>query len=120
MINLFKNKIQNDSGSTDLQHGQFISRIFTDQIGQQFRLTFFVTIIAGEPKGHLVSVQPISSTSSLRLSGNCEPIKGFCLPIACPNKKTETVYVPIFTPIVSPFTELFFFTSQPTRAPSCR
>ncbi len=114
------------SNQTALQHGQFLSRIFTDASGQQFRLTFFVTIVAGEPRGHLVSAQPISTAAHLRLSGSCASLNGsnnsgeqiFCLPVACPKKEIETIYIPVYTPIVSPFTELFFFTSQPTRAPS--
>lgn len=130
MINPFKKQLlgtrNSASNQTALQSGQFLSRIFTDQAGQQFRLTFFVTIVAGEAKGHLVSAQPLryrSSTSRLALPGSCASSTGstgqiFCLPVACPKKEIETIYIPAYTPIVSPFTELFFFTSQPTRAPS--
>jgi hypothetical protein len=101
--------------------GQFLSRIFTDQSGQQFRLTFFVTFVNGEARGHLVSAQPISMHSHLRLAGDCAPSsQAFCLPISAPKKELETAYIPSYTPIVSPFTELYFFTSQPTRAPSYR
>jgi hypothetical protein len=101
-----------------LQSGQFISRIFTDITGQQFRLTFFVTMVDGEARGHLISAQPISTPARLRLAGSCSASGTFCLPIACPKKEVGTAYIPAYTPIVSPFTELFFFTSQPTRAPS--
>ncbi len=101
-----------------LQHGQFVSRIFTDVSGLQFRLTFFVTVVDGEARGHLISAQPISTPARLRLSGSCSTSSTFCLPIACPKNETETAYIPAYTPVVSPFTELFFFTSQPTRAPS--
>lgn len=130
MLNPFKKQpviVQNSaSNPTALQHGQFLSRIFTDQAGQQFRLTFFVTIVAGEPRGHLVSAQPISTAAHLRLSGSCTSSTGsnnsgeqiFCLPVACPKNEIKTIYIPAYAPIISPFTELFFFTSQPTRAPS--
>lgn len=120
-----KHEMLPENGVLTLQHGQFLSRIFTDLSGQQFRLTFFVTIVAGEPRGHLVSAQPISTSAHLRLSGSCASSSSnasdgqiFCLPVACPKKEIETIYIPAYTPIVSPFTELFFFTSQPTRAPS--
>lgn len=120
MLNPFRKQFADASSSITLapQHGQFLSRIFTDLSGQQFRLTFFVTIVNGEPRGHLVSAQPISTPAHLRLSGSCASSQGFCLPIACPKNEVETAYIPSYTPIVSPYTELFFFTSQPTRAPS--
>lgn len=121
MLNPFKKHVLNEQHSTStlaLQSGQFISRIFTDITGQQFRLTFFVSIVNGEAKGHLVSAQPISTSAHLRLAGTCSDSTIFCLPIACPQKEIETAYIPAYTPVVSPFTELFFFTSQPTRAPS--
>ncbi|MEK7609568.1 MAG: hypothetical protein AAB470_00410 [Patescibacteria group bacterium] len=115
------------SNQTALQHGQFLSRIFTDQSGQQFCLIFFVTIVVGEAHGHLVSAQPMKregqTFTSLRLSGSCASSNSssgqiFCLPIACPKREVETIYIPAYTPIISPFTELYFFMSQPTRAPS--
>jgi hypothetical protein len=101
---------------------QFVSRIFTDLSGRQFRMTFLVAVVNGELKGQLVSVQPIS-VSHLQLTGetlnDLQTREGIvCLPIYCPKKKAETAYVPGFTPVISPYTELFFFTSQPTRAPS--
>lgn len=104
-------------------NGQFLSRIFTDASGRQFRLTFFVTIVDGEARGHLVSAQPISTSSYLRLSGRCASSnpKGqiFCLPIACPKKEIETSYIPAYAPVVSPYFSLeFLINSQPTRAPS--
>ncbi len=128
MLNPFKKQLLRHAqaypaSKTALQHGQFLSRIFTDLSGQQFRLTFFVTIVAGEPRGHLVSVQPISTTVSSKCwlgSTSTHQTEVFCLPCACPKKEIETIYIPAYTPIVSPFTELFFFTSQPTRAPSIK
>ena|SRR3989344_4390297 len=112
--------------STALQNGQLVSRIFTDQLGQQFRLTFFVSIVNGEVRGRLVSAQPISSSaaqanvSRIALTGDSvsSPDQIFCLPIFCTKKEVETSYVPSYAPIVSPYRELYFFMSQPTRAPS--
>lgn len=89
----------------------FIERVFTDQAGRQFRLVFLVTFVDGQLKGRLVSAEPISSKA--RTSG-CVP----CLPVACPTVKANTQYIAPVVPTVSPYTELFFLTSQPTRAPS--
>ena len=93
------------------QGGRFIEKIFTDQNGQQFKLVFFVALINGEVKGTLVSAKPIAKNSF-----NAQDL--VCLPISVPQNDVITEYIPAYTPIVSPFNELFFFTSQPTRAPS--
>ncbi len=121
---LLDSNAQGRPGSTSLQHGQFLSRVFTDASGRQFRLTFFVTIVAGEARGHLVSAQPVSTTvSSQRRLGSTYSLQSdiFCLPIACPKNKPETVYVPFYAPEKSPYFSLdFLINSQPTRAPSCK
>ncbi len=99
---------------------QFVEKIFTDQLGQQFRLTFLVTLVNGEYRGSLVSAELISKKAGL-LKGNVEsdisdtPV---CLPIICEQKKGDTQYISSCKEILSPFNELFFFMSQPTRAPS--
>jgi hypothetical protein len=93
----------------------FIEQIFTDLSGRQFRLVFLVSNVDGKLKGHLVSAEPVSAKARLR--GSVEE-SVFLLPIVCPQTKTVTEYISSFTPIVSPYNELFFFTSQPTRAPS--
>jgi hypothetical protein len=93
--------------------GRLISRIFTDQNGRTFRLTFFVAVVNGELKGSLVSAQPLSKNENITGQGTV-----LCLPISCPKVVAETPFVSAYAPVVSPFSELFFFTSQPTRAPS--
>lgn len=100
-----------------LNNSQFVSRIFTDANGRQFRLNFFVTIVNGEIRGHLISAQPISSATPL-LTGEVSG-GSLCLPIFCDNKKPATIYLPSFVPVVSPYFSLeFLINSQPTRAPS--
>jgi hypothetical protein len=116
MLRHWKSQL-NPASCTALQAGSFVSRIFTDQLGQSFRLTFFVTIVDGEARGHLVSAQPVAGNTRLALAGTCATSQ-FCLPTSCAQNATETVYIPAYAPIVSPFNTLFFFTSQPTRAPS--
>ncbi len=95
---------------TPYSQSQFIEKVFTDVNGRQFRMVFLVAIVNGEVKGRLVSVQPIAS--SIKYSGIP------CLPVSCPKNTTVTEYVAAFTPVVSPYNELLFFVSQPTRAPS--
>lgn len=102
--------------NTSPQGGQMISRIFTDQLGQVFRLTFFVVMVNGELKGRLVSAQPIKANSQEFLQQDSHSI--LLLPVSCPKNITVTPFISSYTPFVSPFNELFFFTSQPTRAPS--
>jgi hypothetical protein len=103
---------------TPLNQSQFISRIFSDATGRQFRLTFFVAIVNGEVRGHLISAEPISA-SVAQLTGAVSD-SGFCLPIICHNKKPATTYVSSLKPIVTPYFSLeFLINSQPTRAPSC-
>lgn len=100
---------------TQISGPQLVSRIFTDTDGRTFRLTFLVAIVAGELKGRLVSVQALSASSCLR-GEVCPSV--FCLPVSCSENKSHAEFIPAYALIVSPYTELYFFTSQPTRAPS--
>ena len=93
-----------------------MSRVFTDVSGRRFRLTFFVTSINGELKGRLVSVEPLA-VSALQLTGAVSD-GSLCLPVICSDGRVSTQYVSPFTSVVSPFWELYFLTSQPTRAPA--
>lgn len=129
---------------TALSQSQFVSRIFTDSNGRRFRLNFFVAVIDGEIRGHLISVQPLPITpsslldklelpSSPRLRRTQPKGKAitkkltgkvtdgsFYLPIVCDEKTPDTLYISPFTAIVSPYFSLeFLINSQPTRAPSC-
>lgn len=96
---------------------QFLSRVFTDASGRQFRLTFLVAVVNGELKGRLVSAEPVSPTA--RLTGDVSD-PTLCLPISCAQEEKSTEYVPAYAPVVSPFFSQFEFLihSQPTRAPS--
>jgi hypothetical protein len=111
---------------TPLNQSQFISRIFSDATGRQFRLTFLVAIVNGEVRGHLVSAEPVSSSNNQTLITNYQLTGAvsdgnFCLPIICNNKKPATIYVSSLKPIATPYFSLeFLINSQPTRAPSYR
>ncbi|MFA6294956.1 MAG: hypothetical protein WC666_00840 [Candidatus Paceibacterota bacterium] len=103
------------------QGPQFVSRIFTDPAGRQFRLTFLVAVVDGEVKGRLVSAEPVSYIAAG--ANDQVPISNdqFCLPIFCDENKPDTKYIPAFAPVVSPYFSLeFLINSQPTRAPSQR
>ena len=97
---------------TPYVNSKFVEKVFTDRAGRQFRMVFLVAVVDGEIKGRLVSVQPLAQ-SAFRDTENV-----VCLPVICPKNETVTEYVAPAIPVVSPFNELFFFTSQPTRAPS--
>ncbi len=105
---------------------QFISRIFTDQSGRQFRMLFLVLVVNGEFKGRLISAERLPAPSHAQLAGKVatDQMMGesggvFCLPITCNEKEPSTEYISDFAPVVSPFFSIdFLITSQPTRAPS--
>lgn len=101
---------------SSLSRPQFVSKIFTDNNGRQFRLNFFVAVVNGELKAHLLSVQPISGTT-LSLPGGFSDV--ICLPIICSPVKHDTVYRSNLNLFVSPYFSIeYLITSQPTRAPS--
>jgi hypothetical protein len=100
---------------TPYSQPNLLERIFTDRAGRQFRMVFMVTVVNGELKGRLVSATPISA--SLGIAG-ATTADAFFLPVSLPKIVAETLYVPFFAPIVAFLNKFFFFTSQPTRAPS--
>jgi hypothetical protein len=107
---------------TPLNKQQFLSRIFTDVNGRQFRLTFLVAVVNGELRGHLISAEPLSSSRPIEISlgsVSCAGNEPFCLPISLTENEPSTEYVASFAPVVSPYFSLeFLINSQPTRAPS--
>ncbi len=97
---------------------QFVEKIITSQTGEQFRVTFLVAIVAGEMKAKVVSMMPLARqpvTASTQ-SATSRTV----LSLAAPFEKIATAftYSPAFAPVISPYTILEFFVSQPTRAPS--
>ena len=111
---------------TPYSQSRFVQKILTSASGKRFRVLFLVTLVNGEVKAQIVSVMPITSLESRSMSfprkresvilpGNDSVL---CLPAFHTSKKYKTIYIPYFAPIVSPYIELYFFNSQPTRAPS--
>ncbi|MSR71207.1 MAG: hypothetical protein EXS50_00845 [Candidatus Taylorbacteria bacterium] len=89
---------------------KFVEKILTNVNGEQFRVTFFVSLVAGEIKAQVVSAECISKT--------VEAKKILCLPEFYAKQVQDFIYAPSCAPILSPFNQFFFFNSQPTRAPS--
>jgi len=85
---------------------KFITKILTSATGEQFRVVFLLALVNGEIKAQVVSATPITAP---------DPI---CLPAAVAKTLVTFTYSPSSNPVVSPFDSLFFFNSQPTRAPS--
>ncbi|MEK7501562.1 MAG: hypothetical protein AAB629_01410 [Patescibacteria group bacterium] len=108
---------------TPYSQSRFVQKILTSASGKRFRVLFLVTLVNGEVKAQIVSAQSIMSALSFprtRESSVLPKNKILCLPFYSAKAKHNTEYIPSNAPEVSPYAELYFFTSQPTRAPSCR
>ncbi|MFA6459534.1 MAG: hypothetical protein WCV79_04065 [Candidatus Paceibacterota bacterium] len=93
------------------QKGTF-ERIVRAKNGSMLRVFFEVYEINGTLKGRVLYAEPISL-----LSGQASDASR-CLAGTCAKISHETEYISIYAPIVSPYPELYFFMSQPTRAPA--
>lgn len=91
--------------STHLR-SQFVTKILTNATGEKFRVVFLVALVNGEVKAQVVSATPLTQPEAV------------CLPKVHVKSPTTFTYTPTFSSKVSLFNSLFFFTSQPTRAPS--
>ena len=98
---------------------KFVERIITSQTGERYRVLFLVTLVDGEVKAKAISAELISAPV-LKIGSTYSNKSSviLSLPGASSNVVADTAYVFNYSPIVSPFTSLLFFTSQPTRAPS--
>jgi hypothetical protein len=98
---------------------KFVERIITSQTGEQYRVVFQVTLINGEVKARVVSAELITEIAAAG-TGQSATAEALFLPGFSAPAVADTAYVSDFAPVVSPFTSLLFFTSQPTRAPSSK
>mgnify|MGYP000225673804 CR=1 FL=1 len=92
---------------TPVLKSQFVTRIIANEAGEQFKVVFLVTLVNGKPEAQIISAEPLSQ-------------KVYALPTPVIKTKVVYTYRPAFSPVVSPLNSLFFFNSQPTRAPSLR
>lgn len=91
---------------TSYSHSKFITKILNSDTGEQYKVVFLVAIVNGEVMAKVVSAEQISRPNVV------------CLPEAIIRTPVTFIYTPISNPVVSLFNSLFFFNSQPTRAPS--
>lgn len=102
---------------TTHSRSQFIEKILTDVNGRQFKALFLVSLVDGEVKGRLISLQPIA-TKVLALEGAVSD-GIICLPSWAATTEIETPYIASVAPFVSPYFDIeLILNSQPTRAPS--
>ncbi|MEN9524240.1 MAG: hypothetical protein RL536_309, partial [Candidatus Parcubacteria bacterium] len=108
MLERFKKQLKRENSTTLQEQGKFVTRLYTDKNGQSFKLTFYVTLISGEAKARLVSVEPISTpstSSNLKIEGNCSSSQ-FCLPTTLSKMEIETPYVFNYDTKKSPYFSL--------------
>lgn len=99
---------------------QFVTKILTSATGEKFRVVFLVSLVNGEVKAQVVSAVLISGKSGAKTAGSASAAAA---PLFLPVIKSNEIFVtfPKSSGGTSPspyFNELFFFNSQPTRAPS--
>ncbi|MDR3558621.1 MAG: hypothetical protein P4L61_03750 [Candidatus Pacebacteria bacterium] len=116
-----------------------MEKVLTDRNGRQYRVLFLVSLIDGEVRGQIVSAQPIfEEAKAIRLPGRIgkgstkhearhdstessadSPWTKLCLPAVKSAAKVVESRMSSWSRVASPyFSELEFFMSQPTRAPS--
>lgn len=86
--------------------------------GRLFRVRFAVAVIDGEVCGRILSAEPVGELGSKKKEVRSKQEKAFYLP--SPKKAGIAIKSRYQSKkIISPFSELQFFVSQMTRAPSC-
>lgn len=101
---------------TPYSQSKFIRKTLTSATGETFSVLFLVTLVSGEVKAQIVSAEQISTIP--RLTGEVNENSSHFLPVCCKEVEHDTAYIPATVAEVSPYIELFFFNSQPTRAPA--
>jgi hypothetical protein len=89
---------------------QFVTKILTSQTGEKFRVVFLVALVNGKMQAQVVSAECLTKSVSN------EAI--LSLPVNFSKEFVTFTYTQTSDPKVSVFNSLFFFNSQPTRAPS--
>ncbi|OHA23975.1 MAG: hypothetical protein A3B11_01815 [Candidatus Taylorbacteria bacterium RIFCSPLOWO2_01_FULL_44_26] len=92
---------------TPYNQSKFVYKTLTAATGEQFRVVFLLTMINGEVRVRVISANPISKPNIIFLPKFNKKQSTISTVAKTPTKKAE-----------SPFNTLFFFNSQPTRAPS--
>jgi len=98
------------------QKGTFC-RIIRAKNGSLIRVSFEVYEFEGSIKGRVISVEPVISLENRELRIENRGNSMLCLPCDSSNLKSQVSNL-YFASVKSPYIELYFFNSQPTRAPS--
>ena len=96
-------------------------KIVRSKNGQLLRVRFEVSEINGQLKGRVISTEAIAEFAALGgtvSATHTTKSEAIFLPVSISKTITEKTVSFAYTPVVSPFSTLLFFTSQPTRAPS--
>ena len=96
------------------QHKGIAERVIRTRNGSLARIRFEVIDVDGNLRARVISVEPIYELETSQKN----PAASLCLAGFTGETESEPLIIPGYQPIVSPFSELFFFNSQPTRAPS--
>lgn len=91
---------------TPYSRSQFVTKILTNASGEKFSVVFLVALVNGEVKAQVVSATLLSQPETV------------CLPVVSVKSPVTFTYKPSFAEKISLFDSLFFFNSQPTRAPA--
>ncbi len=97
---------------TPYSHSQFITKILTSTSGDKYKVVFLVALVDGKVNAQIVSSEFISKIAHVVESAQV------CLPAPISRKEIFFTYAPSFKNLIFPFNSLFFYNSQPTRAPS--
>lgn len=90
---------------------QLVTKLVTTTTGKQFEVVFLISIIGGKVNARIVSAHPTQAPQGDTKTELALPSPKLSTEYAEP----ESIPTPFFADL---YDELFFFTSQPTRAPA--
>jgi hypothetical protein len=103
---------------------KLIEKFYTRADGKTIRVLFLVALVGGELKAKLISAELADNYASEKSSCS-DYFTDFTrqsgisfLPVECKKSINHFQYIPSYSGIISPYNQLTFFISQPTRAPS--
>lgn len=95
---------------------QIIERILRTKTGELAKVSFLVVEYQGKVRARVIAIEPVKSLGG---ETSCPTSSNFLIAGKCA-KKFEATLQRVFSEFVSPYFELNFLMSQPTRAPARR
>lgn len=86
---------------------KIVERVLRNASGERFRVVFLLSLVDGSVQARILSATPLFKRHAYA-----------CLPCIEDTRATDFPYTAAFAHVYSWFDELFFFMSQPTRAPA--